>query len=130
MQEISNCQDIQRSQACDKCGLYSHRRWFFLRISYALDLQLYNLLIKQNFGVEIILALTLPERKKFFSQIAPSLVVFYTKLPPLTTECMSLIMTALQTRSIVSSGLNINSYLSQPNKLLSLKNFILILNII
>ena len=46
-------------------------------------------------------AQTIEERKKFLEQITPAIVTFYTKLPPLTQECMSLITNAIQTKTIV-----------------------------
>lgn len=45
-------------------------------------------------------ALTYDERRDFFSRIQSALIIFYTKLPPLTQECMYLIIHAVQTRSV------------------------------
>lgn len=51
--------------------------------------------------IKIVLkALTYDERRDFFSRILSALIIFYTKLPPLTQECMSLIIHAVQTRSV------------------------------
>ena len=46
-------------------------------------------------------AQTFDERRKFCAQIMPAIITFYTKLPPLTQECMSLFTNAIQTKSIV-----------------------------
>jgi integrator complex subunit 2 len=54
-----------------------------------------------NVSATILQSITIDERKKFFKKISSAIVIFYTKLPPLTQECMSLLTNAIQTKSIV-----------------------------
>ena len=76
--------------------------------NYNSCISVYIYLFKTFYIFDHLIALTFNDRKRFFSQILTALTIFYTKLPPLTHECMSLIIHAIQTRSLVSLFLKLN----------------------